>query len=106
MKRAKIMLLAIAVIATVGGALAFKAQRFAFQNVYCATQPAGGALTCTTIGVPFSTTNVSPSFTTPCKTWHAALGITTTSYYTTTGQSGIACKLGPVAAQVTDAPTP
>src|SRR5688500_2938065 len=101
MKRAKIMLLAIAVIATVGGALAFKAQRFSHQNVYCATT-AGGNLTCITTDVPFKITNQSPSFSTPCSTWHAALGITTTSYYTTTGPvGGAACDVAPKLARVT-----
>jgi hypothetical protein len=107
MKRAKIMLLAIAVIATVGGALAFKAQRFTTQNVYCATIPAGGALTCTTVLVPFKTKIAAfPSFSTPCETWHNALGLgatKTSSYYTTTGVDGggVACNIAPIRATVT-----
>ena len=36
MKKAKIMLSAIAVFAIVGGALAFKAQKFGAANIYCA----------------------------------------------------------------------
>lgn len=42
MKKAKIMLTAIAVIAVIGGILAFKAKSFA--NVYCKFP--GGAITC------------------------------------------------------------
>ncbi|MBO9204617.1 MULTISPECIES: hypothetical protein [Niastella] len=105
MKRAKIMLIVIAVIASVGGVLALKAQRFGICNVYCATK-VNNILTCTTVGVPFSTTNASPSFTTPCRTFHDALGITTTSYYTTTGSGGIACKISPVQAWVTSCNIP
>jgi len=38
MKKAKIMLMAIVVIGTVGGALAFKAGKFTYPNLYsCAT---------------------------------------------------------------------
>jgi hypothetical protein len=48
MKRAKIMLMAIAVLTTVGGALAFKAQKLG-NTSYCflttAQQPADGACT-------------------------------------------------------------
>jgi len=41
MKKVKIMLTAITVFAVVGGALAFKAQKFG-QTVYTTTNPAGG----------------------------------------------------------------
>lgn len=79
MKRAKIMLLAIAVIATVGGALAFKAQKFADMNVYC--KSANGAC----LSAPFRTTPVAgeATFTTPCTTTHPAAF--SSSYYTTNG---------------------
>lgn len=81
MKRAKIMLIAIAVIATVGGALAFNAQKYTRQTVYCATKDANNIIYCT--NTIFKTTNVAPSFTTPCSTWHALVGANTSSYYTT-----------------------
>jgi type II secretory pathway pseudopilin PulG len=86
MKRAKIMLLAIAVVATVGGALAFKAQRFIDKNVYCATKNAQNVIYCTSTS--FKTTNPGEAFvSTPCVTWHNALGlgaVRTSTYYTTT----------------------
>jgi len=37
MKKAKLMLTAITVVAVVSGALAFKAKTFQFANVYCGT---------------------------------------------------------------------
>lgn len=37
MKRVKIMLTSVAVLAVVGGALAFKANKFIAANVYCST---------------------------------------------------------------------
>ena len=76
MKRAKIMLIAIAVVATVGGALAFKAQKFSLQNIYCLK--ASGICT----QVAFKTTNVGPFVTTPCINDHPAAF--SSSYYTTT----------------------
>ena len=42
MKKAKIMLMAIAVLGVVGGALAFKAQKF-LGNYYCSTTKTTGA---------------------------------------------------------------
>lgn len=86
MKKAKIMLLAIAIIATVGGVLAFKAQKFADRNVYCATFKEGGGITCALTSYK-TTPDLIPT-TIPCKTWHEAVfglnAVTTTSYYTTT----------------------
>jgi hypothetical protein len=83
MKRAKIMLIAIAVIATVGGALAFKAQRFVDKNVFCYTKTADGILTCKTSD--FKTTLAGPIVITPCSTFHVAVGFPTlTSSYLTT----------------------
>lgn len=80
MKRAKVMLIAITIVAAVGGALAFKAQRFADKNVWCATNING--ITCTK--VDFKTVPVgAPSVTTPCLISHAALILPTTSYFTT-----------------------
>jgi hypothetical protein len=108
MKRAKIMLLAIAVIATVGGALAFKAQRFTDQNVFCATKDAQNVIYCTTVGVPFIKTNSGATFSTPCETWHNALGLgatRTSSYYTTSIESNVKCKT-PILANVTTTDVP
>jgi len=85
MKRGKIMLIAIAVVATVGGALAFKAQRFAHKNIYCATINAQGQITCSSTDFK-GCVLPNPFFTTPCITWHNALGLgagLTSSYYTT-----------------------
>lgn len=63
MKKAKIMLIAICVLAVVGGALAFKAKQLA--NVYCLT-PATGACekvnyTTVKIGGALPTTNPCPN---------------------------------------------
>jgi hypothetical protein len=80
MKRAKIMLLTIAIIATVGGALAFKAQKFGLFEMYTSTV-VGGAQTCT-IYTTSSLTSIKP---TPA-------AISVGSYYTTTnGASGTTC---------------
>src|SRR5688572_22485127 len=90
MKRAKIMLIAIAVIATVGGALAFKAQKFADKNVYCATLDLVGNIYCTLTDYKTAKRpgEILATTTLPCRTSHEAVfGIgaaTTTSYYTTT----------------------
>jgi hypothetical protein len=47
MKRAKILLTAIAVLAVVGGALAFKAKTFQADNVFCIVNSDGaGVYTC------------------------------------------------------------
>lgn len=47
MKKAKIMLSAIAILAVVGGAFAFKANKFAFANVFTSyTTIAGGPTYC------------------------------------------------------------
>lgn len=79
MKRAKIMLIAVTAVAAVGGALAFKAQRFTDKNVWCATNEPN--TTCTKVA--FKTTlQMFPHLTTPCYLSHIALGLTTTSYYT------------------------
>lgn len=83
MKRAKVMLITIVVIATVGGVLAFNAQKFIRQTIYCATKDDNNVIYCTN-------TSFKPTFleinclTTPCSTWHQVLGIPTNSYYTTT----------------------
>ncbi|THU39605.1 hypothetical protein FAM09_13980 [Niastella caeni] len=84
MKRAKIMLIAIAVVATVGGVLAFKAQRFAEKNVFCRTQLANGNFTCTSTSFKTTDPAIFPYVTTPCSTWHGAIGELTSSYYTST----------------------
>ena len=81
MKRAKIMLLAILVVATVGGALAFKAQKFLKKNVYCLTTTATNI--CVTTPIPFQTTPIAGQvgFTTPCAVFHPTTF--KTIYYTT-----------------------
>lgn len=84
MKRAKIMLLAIAIIAGVGGALAFKAQKFSKKNIYCSTNVGSRCVT-----VTFQTTPIDDVIpvTTPCSTYHELVGgngtPSTTQYYTT-----------------------
>lgn len=76
MKRAKIMLIAIAAVAAVGGALAFKAQKFNLQNVYCKN----AAGTCQKKA--FKTIDLGDAFyTTPCIGVHPVAF--TSSYYTT-----------------------
>lgn len=75
MKKAKIMLLTILVAATVGGSLAFNAQRFGLTNVWCLNSDGICAR------VFFRTTNLSPFVTTPCINDHPPAF--TTSYYTT-----------------------
>jgi len=62
MKRVKIMLSAIAVLAVVGGALAFKAQKFAHKNVFCSTFPAPN--TCRVTDAKF--TIAPPKIANPC----------------------------------------
>jgi hypothetical protein len=89
MKKAKIMLLAIAVIATVGGALAFKAKKFADKNVYCATKDINNVVYCTfTDYKRIAGTPVEETTSRPCEAWHAELfggsNALTTQYYTTT----------------------
>jgi hypothetical protein len=82
MKRAKIMLLAIAVVATVGGALAFKATTFQPGNVYCKIAAAG-----TTCALTSYTTNFiagQATTTQPC--------VFGGSYYTTITLANAACK--------------
>lgn len=58
MKKVKIMLTAITVMAVVGGALAFKAQKFS-SRVYCTTEAAPGACTILTPG--FSIIQADPN---------------------------------------------
>jgi len=58
MKKVKVMLTAITVFAVVGGALAFKAQKF-HTKLYCTTQAAVGACTIETPG--FSIVQVDPN---------------------------------------------
>lgn len=60
MKRARIMLIAIAVLATVGGALAFKASK-KFADNYCVltTQP-GLRTTCSTWSINFKAVDAPP----------------------------------------------
>ena len=94
MKKTKIMLIAIAVVATVGGALAFKAQRIIHKNVFCAKLNPQQQIVCST--TDFKTTNcqINPFVTTPCQTWHNAISLGATrisSCYTTNfvnGQNG------------------
>lgn len=88
MKRAKIMLIAIVVVATLGGTLAFKAKRFTDKNVFCATFKLGGGITCTRTDYRTTEDPLAPTTSWPCNTWHGAVfglaAATTTSYYTTT----------------------
>jgi hypothetical protein len=46
MKRAKIMLMAIALVGIVGGALAFKASKISVTSFYCSTTAPGGPTLC------------------------------------------------------------
>jgi hypothetical protein len=85
MKRAKIMLVAIAVLATVGGALAFKAQKFG-STKYCYT----------ITDDPKTGTGACPEFTADSKI--TAIGAIDIWYTTTTGNSQTEC------AQVTQCP--
>jgi hypothetical protein len=59
MKRIKIMLTAITVFAVVGGALAFKAQKFG-QVIYTTNNPVAGA-TCPFATPNFTTTQIPDS---------------------------------------------
>lgn len=74
MKRAKIMLTAIVVLAGVGGALAFKAQKFSQANIYCKF---AGDQTCKKVNYTTQFVFDALSTTNPCK------GAETTSTYTT-----------------------
>jgi len=68
MKRAKILLSAIAILAVVGGALAFKAQRFTPGPVFCATIQ-NEQITCTAQAPQVLYTTIQnnrPSTTAPC----------------------------------------
>lgn len=80
MRSAKIIFLIIPVVATVGGALAFKAQRFADRNVFCKTNLPN--ITCTKVGFKYTIVS-APHVTTPCLVSHQALGISTTGCYST-----------------------
>jgi hypothetical protein len=87
MKRAKIMLFAIAAVAAMGGALAFKAQTYIDMNVFCATRNAQSVIYCTTTSFRTAVEGSGTLVTTPCITWHNAIGLgatRTSSYYTTT----------------------
>jgi hypothetical protein len=75
MKRAKIMLTAIAVFAVVGGALAFRAQKFVYVQ-------SGGAGLCNVKITGVTTTNVSPNPAIPLRL--ATPGACTTTTFTTT----------------------
>jgi len=90
MKRAKIMLLAIAIVGIVGGALAFKSSKFAATNFYCTTTAVGGPTLCltgpyTTVinGAPVAVTIYATKLTTtgvcPAKVQAAATTWCTTS---------------------------
>lgn len=82
MKRAKIMLLAIAVIATVGGVLAFKAQKFGSANVYCtSTCPAASKVLFTTGFIQAAATTTEPCGNAPFYT--SAPGVACTTITTT-----------------------
>lgn len=99
MKRAKIMLSAIAVIATVGGVLAFKAQKFADQNVWCRTAEVG--ITCKSVAYKTNAQSGAATTTLPCLASHQvifALTPTLTSSYFTTNTCPITT---PVAGIVT-----
>jgi hypothetical protein len=75
MKRVKIMLSAITVLAVVGGALAFKAQRFSPSAVFCSALDEQGQRICDFAG--FQTVNNGQvSQTIPC-------GAANIEYYTT-----------------------
>ena len=57
MKRIKVMLTAIAVLAVVGGALAFKAQKFALKKICIGTSPAKAD--CQILKTSWTTTTVA-----------------------------------------------
>lgn len=88
MEKAKIMLIAIALISITGGSLAFKAQRYTDMNVYCATYINGqsGAITCRATHYK-TQIDWTPSTTLPCINWHQIVFTTvpflTSSYFTT-----------------------
>ena len=46
MKKAKILLMAVAVLGVVGGALAFKAKKYSFEQIYTTTAVPGTGVTC------------------------------------------------------------
>lgn len=85
MNKAKIMLLVIAIMVGVGGGLAFKAQKYHRNNVFCSTNVGTSC-----IRTNFQTTpldDVMP-VTTPCHTYHGIVAgdpvtPSTTQYYTT-----------------------
>ena len=65
MKRAKIMLTSIAILAVVGGALAFKAKTFGAGNVYCKFDNSG---ICDLVDYTTTYQGQQPASTTnPCK---------------------------------------
>jgi hypothetical protein len=66
MKRIKIMLSAIAVLAIVGGAFAFKAQKFTATAVYCSALDAQQNPTCTLPGFQRANNGLTPTSTIPC----------------------------------------